>query len=246
MLLENYVVYAIGGLFLLAGIGRAFQMARGFKARAYRNRAYWMAALMIALSLGNVVNAYPTPALSSSATFFDQVVSSVGAASFAGALLVALLFVDQNLRVLSEVDFFHRDTLRWSKFRRAAIVFQVIGSIEIIALTVSNLDSSSPLYNLVIGTYFPIVGVTLGYASVALLVAARRTPDRPTKRFSLLLGISLAFGVVASTIWLPLSFVTFPELENFVSNIPAVVSYAVLYRATLSMSPLGRVQKTET
>ncbi|HMD79350.1 MAG TPA: hypothetical protein VKF39_05130 [Nitrososphaerales archaeon] len=245
----DYILWAtdassvISSIILLAGTVRALQLARGFAAHAFRNRAYWLAGLMIALIAGNVASQIPTPA--TVVTLQDFIISSIGGDTFVAALLIALVFVDRNLIVLKELDFFHRDSIRWSRVRVPGLIAMILVSAELVVSfffvnTNSNLNSITLL---VILTFFPVVAIVLGYAATALVLAARRTPDRTMRRFAMLLGIALALGVISFTIWIPLSFVTTTEVENFIASLPAVGSAYFLYRAAMSLSPLGRVEK---
>jgi hypothetical protein len=238
-------VYFLWEVILYAAAGRGLQLARGFTSRAYRTRAYYMAGLTLALGvadLGNFLpsNFLPTP---TNLTLLEQVISDIGGLGYTLALFVAFVLVDKNIQLMREVDFFHRDSLRWSKVRKPLLILVILLSAELIATAFLNLPSSSPALFFVLATYFPGFGFCLGYAAVSLIVTARRSAYRDLRRYSILLGIALAFGVVSSTIWIPLGLVTSIDIENLASAVPGFLSGYFLYRATMSMSPLGRVSK---
>src|SRR5579862_2712144 len=97
----------------IAGFGtiRALQMAKVFSSKLYRSRASWTAALLAILIVNSVFG--DIPAFSTWGIYN----LSFGEISFVFLLLFIFVFVDRNLLTLKEIDFFHRDTLSWSRIR---------------------------------------------------------------------------------------------------------------------------------
>ena len=93
------------------GLVRAVQMGRGFVNRLYRGRAHWTAAVMlltiISLSISSI---------------YGNGLGLVSTIPFAILVLVMFVFADRTIQVAVEMDFFHRNTLRWRLVRKLLYV----------------------------------------------------------------------------------------------------------------------------
>ena len=234
----DYVLWGISTTVLLFASARAVVIGRAFTMPAYRGRAISMATFMILSADSNGGSFIPLPN--------NFVASFIGELSFLAALLFVLIFVDRNLAVLREVDFFHTDTYRWSRVRRPLIVATTVVTAAI--LLVGFLPSTTSFQTLdgilfVTGvlSYFVVAAVSIGYGALALVSGARRSPDRTMRRFSRNLGIALALIVVSFTIWIPLIGAG-SQIENFGSGLAFLISVVPLYFAVMSLSPLGRIE----
>jgi len=210
----------------------AIQFGRAFVNSVYRRRAFWMAVLLVAITLSNIFSFSPT--LSSS--FLNGLI-------FYGLLVVILAFVDGVILVTRETDFFHRDVLGWMRTRLFAYIILIASlAAEIVSLQAIPSSQSVPAPGtstvLLVAFYqFDFVTpVCFTYAAAAVFVGARRTPDLNLKRHARLLGVSLALFVATFVVSTPGT-----ELSFLVSNAFGLVSIYFLYRAVMALSPIGRI-----
>jgi hypothetical protein len=157
-------------------------------------------------------------------------------------IVVTYTFVDRTILIAMRSDFFHRDVIGWTKVRLPGLIL-VAGALCLaaadFALAPSD-ASTTPLWaSVALDVFVVVVPLVLGYASIAIVVSARRTADRVLKRHILLLGLSLAcFAMILALFASPST-----DLFNFLGDALNVVSLYLLYRAVMSLTPLGRVEK---
>lgn len=223
---------------MVLGIWRSAQMAHVFVDRVYKSKALWMAALTSSILISELSSfvQFPSTALESL-----LVISPL-----ALVIIVSYGFVDRTILVAMRSDFFHRDVIGWMKVRISGFVL-VAGALCLIVpdwVLVPSGTSTPPFWSTVaFDVFVVVVPLVLGYAAIAMVVSARRTADRTLKRHILFLGLSLAlFAVVLALFALP-STDAFDLLEDALN----VGSLYLLYRAVMSLTLLGRVEKgTET
>jgi hypothetical protein len=229
-LISYVIAVAIGGFAIL----RALEMGKAFAAPLYRGRAYWTATLLAILTVSNVFGNFP-------------VVENWGLGNisysetvFVVLLLFVLVFVDRNLVTMREIDFFHRDTLRWSLARRGLFAAMIAVSAILLGISTAvntNTPTIPPEFIVPIIAFFAVDAAALGYAALALVVGAKRTPDKTMRSFSKVLGIALLFGVLSFTIWIV------PVVGNWLSALCTVFSTYALYRAVMTLSPVGKLEE---
>src|SRR5208283_900868 len=160
------VLNAAGDLFYVVGFGillfatyRAFAIVRVLIRGAYRTRALWTGGTAIALILFAYASTLPSS-------------NPLGVLSFFVIVIILLAFVDSSIKVAQETDFFHRSPLDWHRFRKPSyavyLTFTVVGVVVFF--------SNASIVLLLI--WFALVAIILGYSAAALVVGARRTPDR--------------------------------------------------------------------
>ena len=224
---------------LVLGIYRAMEMRGAFVSGIYRSRATWSTLLMLVVIVTMLDNYVPFP--SSGILYLFGLVFVNG--GFIALLFVIVAYADRSVLVAIETDFFHRDTLSWSRVRwPAAIVFVtfVIG-LNIGGAVLTPDEQSSLLGVLINDLFFLVVAGILSYLTAALIVGSRRSADRTLRRSILLLGLALStlvLSIVAT------SFVnpgTLPYV--IVQQGTGIVGIYLIYRSVMSLSPLGRVQK---
>jgi KaiC/GvpD/RAD55 family RecA-like ATPase len=228
------VAYLFGSAVAGFGAFRALEMGNAFTSRLYRSRAYWTAALLGIIVVSNVFGYVP---ILSTWAIYNLSISEI---SFVFLILFIFIFVDRNLLTMKEIDFFHRDMLSWSQVRKGIFVAMLIVSVILLVIsTLVNTNSSNIPPSLIapLVAYFAVGAASLGYAALALVTGARRTPDRTMRNFSKLLGIALVLGILSFTIWI------IPIVGNFVASLFALVSSYVLYLTVMSLSPVGRIEK---
>jgi hypothetical protein len=229
------VFNTIGNFALLLGLlilsfasYRAVVIGRALMRGAYRSRAFWSGAAMLVIIISTLAGVLPVP--------FPVLLVPI--------MIILLAFVDSSIRVAQEMDFFHRNTLGWQIVRKPFYVILLASSVLFDwALLFTSVDSLPTL--LAAGQYFAVVGLVLSYSAAALIVGARRTPERTMRRFVRMLGLAIVCVVVYLTIWIPFSpfNADVQDLGNMISFffIPGAAYF--FYRAVMSLSPLGRVEK---
>jgi hypothetical protein len=218
------------GIFLFASY-RALTIGRVLVRGAYRNRALWTAGTVIALILFTISTTLPSD--SPLLTF-----------SFLAIMLILLTFVDSSIKVAQDTDFFHRSPLGWQQVRKP-LYFIVIGLAVLDGLFAYFEPANNSLFMYGEAVWFLAGAASIAYAAGALIVGARRTPDRSMRRFVRTLGLAIVCMVIFFTIWIPFQpfSVTVQDLGNLISElfIPAAAYY--LYLAVMSLSPVGHVEK---
>ncbi len=215
------------------GAFRAVQIGRALVTPTYRSRAFWTAAVMLVFVFASCLDAY--------VAFFSTPQASVGYAALGAVPSVAEIvllfaFIDSTVLSSMEMDFFHRDTLGWKRLRAplyVAVLLSMAGS-----TTLSGYIPTTSSPETALG-FVATLGI-LGFSVAALIVSARRTPDRTMKRFVRLLGLALAFFVTALVVVITTPGVLILALD-FVSGVLFLTATYLLYRAVMSLSPLGKL-----
>ncbi len=232
-------VTSVAQIFILViGIYRAVIMRRGFIDPVYRSRTLWSAVLMFVIILSNLMTFVN---LSS-----DTISILIGFSPFVAIILVAYAYVDRSVMVAMSSDFFHRNTLHWLQFRRlgygllAATSLIEYGAIVVAPqYFVSGPTSAAPVFAIVLYQFFVIIISVLGISALALGVASRRTPDRNLRKSIRLLGYALGLFVVSLLIGTGSNSAG----GNVAGNILTLGATYFLYRSTMSLTALGRVEK---
>jgi hypothetical protein len=136
-----------------------------------------------------------------------------------------------------DTDFFHRNTLRWRQVRLVA--YPMVVAIEIYAEASNYLPSnflSTPLGEALLVVVLAIFAFVFLYSTLTAIVSARRCPDVPLKRFMEYLGILLLLFLVNTLLYVLVTEVVAPFLF--------IIFGYVIYRMAMSLSPVGKVQKS--
>lgn len=189
---------------------RAITIGRALVNRVYKSRAYFVGALAISGLIGIL---FPPSSL------------------YFVLLFIVFILVDSAILVALDTDFFHRNTLRWKQIRLA--VYALFVAVLIYTLSPDNVVNSLPgiVFDLVVASFLFIFVYTAG----AAVVSARRTSDKPLKRFVALAGL-LILGYLVNT----LLFVFVSEL--FTPVLLIIFAY-IIYLMAMSLSPVGKVEK---
>jgi len=212
---------------LTLGASRAFQMSRGLVDATYRNRARWAASAASIIAIAIALGDFLAPGISTAAA------ENLIFVSFAAAFIAIFAFADSTVLVTIQSDFFHRNTLRWTRVRRPAWV-----AILACAAIDAALGGFTPFF----AVFLVVVAISGSYAAAALIVGARRTQDKTLKRHVKLLGWALA--VLLPTVFL--STFTSSDAANLISGAGFVAGFYIFYRALMSLTPLGHVEKDVT
>jgi hypothetical protein len=227
--LETLAGLAAGAIALLA-VYRSLAIGKSLVAGVYRTRAYWLAVLMIIYAAFVFV-----PTSSAIGSDIDDIL-------FFTFLLALLIFIDSNVTVAREIDFFHRDVLHWRAARMPLFAIIVAGTAIGIWATVVVTNSTSFLASVALVWYIALLGVAFTYSGAAMLVIARRTYDRTMKKFVKMLGFAILSYVLFLTLFIPLDFI-YPNLGDVVTDFIGIAAAYFFYRAVMSLSPLGHIEK---
>ena len=227
-LLEGVAGLAAAAIALLA-VYRSLTIGKSLVTRVYRTRAYWLAVLMMIFA---VVNAD---------VFSSAIASDISYWGFFVFLFALLFFIDSNVVVAREIDFFHRDILRWHKVRIPMFV-AIVASSAIAIVASADITAPVSLSGVAILVYFTLIGAALAYSGAVMFVIARTSYDRTMKRFVKMLGFAVLFYVLFVTIWLPLDFI-YPNLGDVVTDFIAIGTAYFFYKAAMSLSFVGRIEK---
>jgi hypothetical protein len=227
----------VAGIVYALAVVRGVQMSRAFVSRVFRNRASWVVGISAVILVNDFLGHVPY-------------VNNVGKGGipvsflfFLILLAIVFVFVDSTVLVTLELDFFHRDTLRWRRARYMGYL-AVIGEIAFIYLLLYFASLPTPpgwATTIANGIVFPIQFLLIfctatGYGVAAMVIGARRTPDRAIRRHLLLLGIVLLLGVIAIINDFIASFVPLDDL------LALTIAY-LWYRAAMTLSLVGRIEK---
>ncbi len=226
---QTPVALAALGIFLFATY-RAFTLGRVLVRGVYRNRAFWAGGTMITLILFTLASDLPAS-------------NPLSTLSFLVIVLILLAFVDSSIGVTQEMDFFHRSPLGWQRLRKPLYVLVfAISTAGAFAL----LESSNAILSGVgVVLWFAVIISVFSYSAAALVVGARRTPERSMRRFVRMLGLAIICMVLFFTVWIPFQAfsVTVADLGNLISDFFVPAAAYFLYQAVMALSPVGRVEK---
>jgi hypothetical protein len=225
---------------LIVGVFRALVMRRAFVNHAYRSRATWSGFLLLVLAIGVLSSFISFPS--------SGPLSILGFLPVLAALLIAFTIVDRSVVVAMGTDFFHRNTLDWLRVRWPAALALTVSFVSFTASAIflppftSFPLPSSPLWELV-GFYqfLVVIPVVYSYSATALILAARRTSDRTLKRNIRFLGLALGKFVINFVLTAP--FPSDSLLYAFLNNSTSMLSYFLLYKSVMSLSPIAKVEK---
>ena len=225
--LETIAGLAASAVALLA-VYRSLTISKSLVTRVYRTRAYWLAVLMIIYAAFSLV---PTT---------SAIESDISDILFFMFLFALLIFIDSNVAVGREIDFFHKDILHWHTVRVPLFAAIIGGTAVAILAIVESFGSSSGIGFFV---YFAILGVAFTYSGAAMLVIS--SPEFTTeqsKKFVRMLGFAIVSYVLFLTLFIPLDAI-YPSLGDVVTGFITIAAAYFFYRAAMSLSPISRIQK---
>jgi hypothetical protein len=241
--MSSDIVSLITNLRLLIGIGifllgsyRAITIGRALVSRVYRNRAFWTAAVMIVFAITNFLDL--TSFSSSVAVTTIGVI--LGIVPYAGETLLLFAFIDGTILAGMDTDFFHRDTLKWRRARKPLYAAFVVG--VVVVFFIFSLPNPNSLPFVAVASVYAALAAILSifcFSAATIIVVSRRTPDRTMKMFLKYLGSALGVFVLDNVT----NSIASGDAITLLDDLLGVVAAYLVYRAVMSLSPLGRVDK---
>lgn len=217
---------------------RGIQIGRGLVDKTFKTRSYWtalIASFFITTTLLNFVPFFGAPQTTFVGAF-------LGSLPWQVEFFILFSFIDSTIMVTMKMDFFHRNTLRWSSFRRPLTVAYVVS--DFFLFTSTNYAYSGGPPGWLVPIVYASVAVVIGPLLIGvpiLLIGARRTPDRTMKRFVTLLGLTMLLYVLFGLVLGEIS----PSVSQATSILGPVAAF-VFYKAVMSLSPVGRIESSFT
>jgi hypothetical protein len=215
----------IGIAIYFFAVFRAITIGRGLVNRIYRDRAYLVAALIVSMVAQSFVP--------DNWVFFGIYAYQI---TYFALLFFVLVVIDNTILVGLDMDFFHRNTLRWRQTRFIAYAIFLVDTVIILAV-INNLIRlpRKGASSLVIISFAAVII----YAAVVLVMTARRTPDRPMRRFLMFAGV-LVIGILVSTF---INNYTYIDAVDVFDDFLAVGIAYLNYLMVMSLTPMTRIKK---
>ena len=232
--LTNTLTWIVTSVVAILVAARGLEFGRAFVSGVYRNRAFWIAALGVVTVLQALPGFVPNLAnvMVGAVPLFEV--------TWFTLLLAYFAFVDSTILVTLQMDFFHRDALRWRKARIpillvlvifvAAILFSLLGTIQ------------SPGNSLFIGIPLLVsLFFSIPYSGVALVIGVRRTQDRTLKRHLTLLALVFIL-YISNFVEASVTFNNPGTASILLDDLFILGGVYVLYQAVMTLSPVGRIE----
>jgi hypothetical protein len=209
-------------IFLLAAY-RSFAVGDALAGTLYRRRALWTGGVALVVGWYALQQAFLEYLLPAPTTFVPSlyqylyyfVLVLVGS-------IVIFAWIDSTIRVALDLDFLHRDALRWKGLRKYVWALIIVGSVGG-GLATSNLQF------IIFGILYAIL---FAYFAGVLIRSGQRVHQTTMKAYSRWLGLillSLIFEIGTGT------------AIGFNVNFPLILAAYCMYRAATSLSKSRRM-----
>jgi N-acetylneuraminic acid mutarotase len=230
--LMNTLTWLVASIVSIMVAYRGVEFGRAFIGGVFRSRALWITALGVVTFI-QAVPGYILP-------ISDFTIGGLAFFEIAWSMLFLtyLAFVDSTIMVTLQLDFFHRDTLRWKQGR--FVVYVVLGILVADILLVGLGIVSNPSTSAVVIIPLLVSSLVVApYSGVALLVGARRTRDRILKRHLILLVIVFVLYISHFVEASPNN----PTLaSSLLEDFLVLAGVYALYRAVMTLSVVGKLE----
>jgi hypothetical protein len=217
-------------IILILAAYRGAELGSALTSRVYRSRAFWIAALCVMIALqSQIPDSWETGGLPIFELTFFLMIS------------VFFVFIDTTVSVALDTDFFHRNSLRWRQARFVAYPIVIGWVVIFLAVTYLSGLTSPPAWVSAIqnGPEGVLFIAAILYSILALVIGARRSPDKTLGRHILLLATFFAIFIATTLMFNYTSILP----VDLLSDLLTVIGSYVLYRAVMTLSPLGHIEK---
>ena len=219
---------------MVFSVYRGVTIGRALVNPVFRGRAYLTAVATALLFTALVSTLLP--------------LGSIGVGSFNLSLIIAPIFYaafislfalfDRNILAAMELDFFHRDTLKWKVVRRPLYITWVI--FIFYASVIFNwystfVDDVPAILQAVDLVATLVLFGGLIYLGLALVLSATRTADHTMRRFVRNLGLFVLVFVIGAL------FQSSAGVLSLISELLFIISFYFLYLGVMSLSPIGKI-----
>jgi hypothetical protein len=253
----------VTSVILALGAYRATRIGRAFVNPLYRSRARWTAGVLVLLAVavfGDLISppSSSLPALITLPSYLMALEDYVGLA-IVGFIAAIFVSVDRTILATMDMDFFHRTALGWPKVRIPFYILMFVAVVE--SLGNSYLGglplgqvSTWEIYavgSIPTGAYswfplfvFALLALIYGYSAAAMVIGARRTPDRTLRKHVRSLGTAIiSFFIAIVTLTFTSYTLASDPAVSLVPDFLLIVTGYLFYQVTMSLSPLGRVER---
>jgi hypothetical protein len=238
------ISYLIAMGILAFGAYRAFKIRRALAQPIYRSRALWLSLMVVLYVITLIADLIPYP---STTDFFTAVLITLGFnLPYLLFALVMFVSVDRTILVAIDMDLLQRNTLQWPRLRLLPYAM-VLGSVALILIANPFLFLvNTPAWaNIADIAFYPVYLIPLVIATFTLFLSARRSLEETMARFATRFGLAVAFFQVDFILFNYVYYFYYNAELQFLDNLIIIAATYLLYRAIVSLTPLGRVERVE-
>lgn len=238
------ISYLIAMGILALGGYRAFKIRRALAQPIYRSRALWLSLMAVLFIITLISDLIPYP---NTTDFVTAILITLGfnLPYFVFAFMM-FVSVDRTILVAIDMDLLQRKTLQWQRLRLLLYAI-VLGSIALILIAnpflfLVNTPAWATIADLV---FYPIYLIPLIIATVALFLSARRSLEKTMGRFAARFGVAVAFFQIDFILFNYVYYFFFNAELQLADDLIIMAAAYLLYRAIISLTPLGKVKPLE-
>jgi hypothetical protein len=233
--------YLIAMGILALGTYRALKIRGALAHTIYRSRALGLALVAVLYTIVLITDLVPYPNQT------DLVTATLITLTFNLPYLVfafmMFVSVDRTILVAIDMDLFLRNTLRWPRLRLPLYAL-VLASFALVLvanpfLFLQNPPTWATTADL---AFYPLFLIPLGISAVALALSARRSLEDTMRRFVAFFSVSVAFFITDSILFNYVYYFYYTPALQFVDDLVIIAATYFLYRAIVSLTPLGKVE----
>jgi len=227
---------------LTLGTYRAFRIRGVLAEPIYRSRAFSLAMVALLYLIVLITDLVPTP------TYTDLITATVITlgVTLPYGVFEFLMFasVDRTILVATDMDLLQRKTLQWPRLRLPlyALVLVAIGLILVANpfLFLQNPPDWATTADL---AFYPIFLIPLCVSAVALFLSARRSLEKTMLRFIAFFGAAFVCFLTDFVFYNYVYYFYYNAALQLVDNLVIIAATFLLYRAIVSITPLGKVEE---
>jgi len=239
------ICYLIAMAILALGAYRASKIRRALAQPIYRSRALRLALVAVLYMIALASDLLPYPNTTDLITA-SMITLALNLPYFVFAFMM-FASVDKTILVAIDMDLLQRNTLRWPRLRLPLYAL-VLGAIVLILVANPFLYLQTPPFWATTAdlAFYPIFLVPLCISAVALTLSARRSLEKTMGRFVARFGVAVAFFITDFVLFNYVYYFYYTPVLQFADNLVIIAATFFLYRAIISLTPLGKVEPPGT
>jgi hypothetical protein len=237
-------MYLIAMGILAFGAYRALKIRGGLAQPIYRSRALWLTLMAVLFIVTLISDLMPYPSTTDFVTaIWITLLFNLPYFIFAFIMFVS---VDRTVLVAIDMDLLRRNTLRWPQLRLLLYAL-VLGSVALILIAnpflfLQNIPAWANTADLV---FYPLYLIPLVVATATLILSARRSLEKTMARFAARFGVAVAFFQIDFILFNYVYYFYYNAELQILDNLIIIAASYLLYRAIVSITPLGKVESVE-